>query len=298
LLDSDQRLGIADFLYSDYATINPELASPRAMAYGNIDRTIARQLHLPLVETTMVVEGGAFEVNGSGTILLTEATAERNPHLTRTQIEAEICRTLGQKKVIWLRQGLAQDPLGLARISGRFWGRGAGGHTDEFVRFVSADTVLLAWVKEEDKDLNPINQMNYRRMTENFRILEKATDQDGKPFTVVKMPLPELQTTSMTPDRADLSYFQRQDPSLREGETIVFAAAASYLNYVVTNGIVLLPKYGQSGPSEKLLQQDEQARLTIQQYFPGRRIVQIDPTSLNYMGGGMHCITQQEPVSR
>ena len=98
------------------------------------------------VKSDVVLEVGAFEVNGKGTILLASSILKRNPGLTQAQIEEEVLRTLGQKKVIWLKEGLAEDPLGFARITGKYWGRGAGGHTDEFVRFVNHNTILLAWV--------------------------------------------------------------------------------------------------------------------------------------------------------
>ena len=67
-------------------------------------------------------------------------------------------------------------------------------NTDEFVRFANATTILLAWVDEKEKDLNAINKMNYERMNENYNILKNAKDQDGKPFHIIKVPLPDLIT--------------------------------------------------------------------------------------------------------
>jgi agmatine deiminase len=62
------------------------------------------------------------------------------------------------------------------------WEEGRAATRIEFIRFANATTILLAWIDESEKDLNPINQMNYERMNENLKILEEARDQDGHPF--------------------------------------------------------------------------------------------------------------------
>jgi agmatine deiminase len=113
---------------------------------------------------------------------------ERNPNLKKEYIESEFRRVLGVSKIIWMKKGLADDPLHFfRRITGKYMGGGTGGHTDGFVRFANASTILLAWVDESEKDLNPINRMNYEHMSENLKILESSTDQDGNPFTIVKV---------------------------------------------------------------------------------------------------------------
>ncbi|MCX6282703.1 MAG: agmatine deiminase family protein, partial [Bacteroidetes bacterium] len=76
--------------------------------------------------------------------------------------------------------------------TGNYIDVGIEGHTDEFVRFSGPNTILLAWVDENEKDLNPVNRMNYDRLNENFNILQMATDQDGRTFTIVKVPLPDV----------------------------------------------------------------------------------------------------------
>jgi agmatine deiminase len=127
LVDGDGGTAVADFQFTDYANVDPALASPKALGLGGIDRSVASRLDLPVRESILTLEGGAFEVNGRGTILLSRRTEERNPHLSRPQIEAEIRRTLGQRNLIWLGRGLAQDPPGFSRITGRYWGWGTGG---------------------------------------------------------------------------------------------------------------------------------------------------------------------------
>lgn len=69
---------------------------------------------------------------------------------------------------------------------------GTDGHTDEYIRFANANTILLAWVDEEEKDVHPVHAENYRRLKETYDILVKAKDQDGRPFKIIKVPLPDL----------------------------------------------------------------------------------------------------------
>jgi len=71
--------------------------------------------------------------------------------------------------------------------------------------------------------------------------------------------------------------------------------ALSYANFVVSNGVVLVPAYWRKGLPEGEREKDEQARATLQRLFPKRRVVQIHPLAINWDGGGMHCITQQQP---
>jgi agmatine deiminase len=242
---------VADFLYSNYANVHPDSVSPKAIAHERIDEEVARRLGVPAVPSRVVMEGGSLEVNGRGTLILSELTRRRNPHLTAEQIEEDLKRTLGQRHVIWLKEGLAEDPQNLQRITGRFYGFGTGGHVDEFVRFVNDTTLLLAWVDEAERDTHPIHMINYA--------------------------------------------FREHDPTLVVGDTIQRVAAASYLNYVVTNGLVLLPKYWRPGMSSGQAEKDEEMRELFASLFPDREVVQIDVLALNYSGGGMHCLTQQQP---
>ena len=82
-----------------------------------------------------------------GTIILVEAvTLARNRHLTKQEIERDILHTLGQKKIIWLKEGLAEDPHQVKNLIGNYYGFGTGGHVDEFCRFTNDSTILLCWV--------------------------------------------------------------------------------------------------------------------------------------------------------
>jgi agmatine deiminase len=242
------------------------------------------------------MEGGAFEVNGKGTILLVEAvTVARNRHLTKKEIEEDILQTLGQDKVIWLKEGLAEDPHQVKRMIGNYFGFGTGGHIDEFCRFANDSTILLCWVPENEKEHNLLNELNYNRMKTNFDILSKATDQDGKSFKIIKVPIPGVQIQKEKISQFTYEFLKNDYPDLTANDTLSWIAASSYLNYVITNGLVLLPAYWREGMNESVKSKDEEVLDIFEKQFPNREIVQINPTALNYYGGGMHCMTQQQP---
>jgi agmatine deiminase len=211
LVNNKGELGAADFSWNlfgypqflkekysgnqDSVSKYLNLNLPSIIKTSKVDSLMAKSENAKIFKTDVVHEGGNIEVNGKGTLIVCEsAVIHRNPDLTKEYIETEFKRVLGVSKVIWIKQGLAEDPNGFfRRITGNYVGGGVQ-HSDEFVRFSDANTILLAWVDEAEKDLNPINKMNYQRLSESFQILKEATDQDGKPFNIVKVPLPDNST--------------------------------------------------------------------------------------------------------
>jgi agmatine deiminase len=118
------------------------------------------------------MEGGSIDPNGRGTVLTTEAcllNPNRNPHLSREEIEAYLEAYLDAGHVIWLKQGIAGDDT--------------DGHIDDVARFVGPTTVLCALEENEDDE-------NYAVLQENYAILRASTDQDGNPLTVIPLPMP------------------------------------------------------------------------------------------------------------
>ena len=233
---------------------------------NSVDRQIAGQLGLPVIKTALVSEGGAVESNGRGTIMLVEAVAlPRNPGMTKLQIENEYKRVLGASKVIWLKQGLKEDE----RIT--------GGHINEFARFADPHTILLAQVLPVDANASAIARESSRRMEENNRILQAATDQDGKPLRIVRIPIPPTLYT--------------------EANATGHSPVYSYLNYAAINGAVILPTYWKTERSDTLKATEQQVEATFRRVFPGRDIIGVDAESVNLLwGGGIHCMTQHMPA--
>lgn len=261
--DSQNNLSVVDFGFNNYG----RGASQYFIGVeSQIDKLAAQLLKLPVISTSLVSEGGGIESNGRGTIMTTESVAlDRNPHLTKNQIEDEYKRVLGASKIIWLKQGLAEDDL-ITK-----------GHINEIARFASPDTILLAQILPEDRYTNSTSENSYLRLEENYQILLNSTDQDGKPFRIIRIPMPstlygEVDDTGKIPVR-------------------------SYLNYAVTNGAVLMQTYWKPGRSDMLKTTEDQVRGILQSAFPGRAIIGINAESINLWGGGIHCITQHMPAS-
>ncbi|PYV93293.1 MAG: agmatine deiminase [Acidobacteria bacterium] len=126
------------------------------------------------IRQPIVLEGGSIEVNGKGTLVTTEecllsAVQQRNPRLSRSDLEEAFGRYLGIRKVLWLRKGIAGDDT--------------HGHVDDLARFVNANTlVVVAEDKAEDA--------NYSNLKENMELVQSMSDQDGKPLEIVPLPMP------------------------------------------------------------------------------------------------------------
>lgn len=291
-------LQVVDFRWNGYGAY----PFPPAGSNGHpFDSLMAARLELPVVRSTLAMEGGAMEVNGRGTILQVESvTLQRNPGRTKEEIEAELKRVLGQKKVIWLKEGPAEDPYRLSRITGHHIGQGVGGHVDEFCRFVDARTILLAMPDSAEAAADPVKRITYERMQVNYEILRAATDQDGQPFEIIRVPVPSVPYAAFPADTSwshpSFRALLDENPDIRHGDTLHWVPAASYLNFFVTNGVVLLPQYWQPGLSPSVREKDESMRRLLERYYPDRKIVGVNPLMLNNNGGGLHCWVQQQPA--
>ncbi len=288
------HLKVVDFDFNCYGDC--QSGSAEAKAKEGIDRQIAGMLHLPILRTELASEGGDREVNGRGTLMAVEAVEmQRNPQLTRHQIERELLRVLGQKKMIWLKRGMAEDDdAERGPLYANVYAAGAGGHIDEMARFTAPDTVVLAQVTPQERDSDRVLRMSYQRLEENERILKSATDQDGHPFHIVRMPAADpiyLDYNFKAGDHG-LAFFRGSKP----GQPIRVILPASYMNFTISNGVVLVPAYWRPGRPESTRRKDEAAKRILQRLFPDRRILRIDAENLNYGGGGMHCATQQQPA--
>ena len=249
--------------------------------YNLFSEQYASKMKIPFLRSRLYSAGGGREINGRGTIILIEGHEKYiNPGLSLEEIKAEYKQKLRQKNVIWLKMGLPQDDLfDHGPVIDNIYGNGVHWHVDEFCRFADAHTILLAQVDPADLPLDPFYQVVHERLEESYRILKNARDQDGKPFTIIRVP------------QAPIIFDQGQ----YNGQPIYYTPVTSYLNFVLTNNLVVIPSYYTPGDPDFIRQKDEQAINAFQKVFKSRKVVTIEATELNYSGGGLHCITKHQP---
>lgn len=284
LRSRDGRLAIADYRFD-----HPDRRTEE------IDRNIAKSLGLPTLKSDLISEGGARQVNGNGTLLLVEAVElARNPNLSRDAIEAEHKRMHGARSVVWLKKGPADEAWG--RLPDGRWGIGTGGHVDVFARFADDRTILLAAVSERQRSTNAVLRETHERMEENLRILSRARDERGRPFRIIRVPVPDTMTGRVAYDtlsREERSWFE----GAKSGDTVEFYLPGGYLNFIIANGVVVTAKFWRAGQPETLRMTDALARSALERAFPKRKIIQVDVLPLIYDGGGLHCHSRNQPFA-
>ena len=213
---------------------------------AEVPRHVASHLGMRRYEAPMVLEGGSFFVDGEGTLLTTEQcllNPNRNPQMTREQIEQTLRDYLGVRHILWLGDGIVGDDT--------------DGHIDDLARFVDPSTVVT--VLEGNR-----RDENYDRLQANYERLRRMTDQDGRALRLVTLPMPE--------------------PVFYEGQRL----PASYANFYIANGVVLVPVFDDP--------YDAAALRTLQELFPQRRVVGINARAMVWGLGAFHCVTQQQPA--
>ena len=221
---------------------------------------------LACYQPDFVLEGGSIDIDGEGTVLTTEAcllNPNRNPDLSRAEIEALLHEHLGTSKIIWLPRGVYLDET--------------DEHIDNFARFASPGVVMLTWT---DDTLDP----QYERSAEALAILEASTDAAGRNLKVVKIhqPGPLLITAE---EAAGVDIVPGSAPRMA-GDRL----AGSYVNSYIGNAIVVLPVFDD--------EHDAAAVRTYEQLFPGRKVLTVPGREILLGGGNVHCITQQLPSGR
>ena len=196
----------------------------------------------------LVLEGGSIDTNGAGILLTTEEcllseVQQRNPGVSRTQMEQAFHEYLGMEQVIWLDRGVAGDDT--------------HGHVDDVSRFVGPTTIVTA-VELDARDAN------HEPLAANLARLKVARTLDGKPFDVVELPLPR--------------------PVVFRGQRL----PASYANFYIANGLVLMPTFHDKN--------DRVALNILAEVFPEREVVGIHGVDLVWGLGTLHCMTQQQPA--
>jgi agmatine deiminase len=240
-------------------------------------------------------------------------------------VEREYRRMLGVKKFIWVPTGVIEDngtfrgALGThIRVTnfngidiphaGVYTMFTTNGHPDEYLRFVSPDTVVLAQASvptrrgrtPAEELVRWIEEQNHERLERIRDILSTETTESGRPIEIVRIPTPELMLDVIGPGDGTYDYFvgyDRWEDGSTTPEVMLTVWPASYVNYVPTNDLVLVSKFWKPGRAFEIKRKDDAAREILEELFPGRAIVQVYSENVNRGGGGMNCITQQQPAS-
>jgi len=212
----------------------------------------------------LVLEGGSIHVDGEGTVISTEQcllNQNRNPELSREQIERALFDHLGASKVIWLGQGVLDDET--------------DGHIDNLACFARPGVVLLTWTEDESDPQHAISSDAHERLL-------AASDARGRALEVVHLPSPGPIT--ITEEQARGVDAVEGTLPRRAGDRL----AASYANFYIANSRIVLPLLDE--------RYDEQAASVLRGVFPEREVVGIPAREILLGGGNIHCITQQVPA--
>lgn len=291
---------MVDFVFNGWGFADYDPAMGKVE--DEVDRQIAHLRGFPIVKASVASEGGDREFNGKGTLMATWAVEQqRNPGKSRQEIEEEFGRVLGVRHFVWLPQGIAEDEASYQGPlpGGIYTPLTPGGHIDEYARFVDANTILLGEVSEEEAKTDTIRKMTRERLENARLVIEKSVDQDGKPFRIVRMPMPEPLYDTLGPGDGVYetlkSFHYPPGVTFPVGSPIRIIVSASYLNFLISNGVVVAQKYHKEGRPSRMKEKDESALRILREVFPGREVIAVDAEAVNLGGGGIHCITQQEP---
>lgn len=249
VVDDDRPgvLGAVDWTFNGWGA--PAWAEWRTSA--EIARFVAAHLEAELVSSMLVNEGGGIHVDGEGTVLATETVQldpRRNPYADKARVEAELARTIGATRVVWLPRGLTRD----------YDEFGTNGHVDIVATIPSPGRLLL---HDQRNPEHPDHEVT----REVRSLLADTTDAAGRNWDIVDLPAPD---------------------ALRDHEGFV---DYSYVNHLVVNGGVIACGFGEE-------RADAAAREILADAYPGRRVVTVDSRAIFARGGGIHCITQQQPA--
>jgi agmatine deiminase len=217
---------------------------------AGVGRDIARLAGVTLREFDFVLEGGAIDHDGAGTMLATRQTLLNKNRNGWSEAEAgrALAEAFGARKIIWIDEGLKGDHT--------------DGHIDNIARFVAPGRVVC-------QSPSGVDDPNAEVLEAVARVLENASDAAGRKLDVVRIPSVGLLRNA-------------------HGET----APASHLNFVIANGVVVVPVYGTAS--------QEAALSVLRAVSEGRKVIGIPSHGLlgagDAGGGSFHCITQQEPA--
>lgn len=231
------------------------------------ERVAAKVLEIEGAEryrAPIVLEGGSIHVDGEGTVIVTEEcllNRNRNPELSREQIEQALFDYLGASRTIWLGRGVCNDET--------------DGHVDNLACFARPGVVLLTWTDDESDPQHAISRDAHER-------LQAASDARGRSLEVIHLPSPGPIVIGAEEARG----VDAVGGSLarRAGDRM----AASYANFYIANARIVFPLLDE--------RYDEQAASILRDCFPEREVVGVPAREILLGGGNIHCVTQQVPA--
>ena len=194
-----------------------------------------------------VLEGGSIESDGRGTVLTTSVclmAPHRNQPMTQAEVETVLKERLCARKIVWFDYG-------------QLIGDDTDGHIDTIVRVCPDNTLLYVGCDDE-------NDPQYADLKALENQLQQATDADGRPYRLLKLPMP--------------------DALYDDGDRL----PATYANFLIINGAVIVPTYNQE-------ENDARALELVAEAFPGYDIIGIDSQTIVRQHGSIHCLTMQYP---
>jgi agmatine deiminase len=231
------------------------------------DRAAAKVLEIEGADryrAPIVLEGGSIHVDGEGTLIATEEcllNPNRNPDLSREQIEQTLGEYLAVEKVVWLGRGVFNDET--------------DGHVDNLACFAAPGKVLLTWSDDADDPQHEISVDAARR-------LEAATDARGRGFEVIRLPSPGPIEIAAD-EAAGVDAVEGTLPR-RPGDRL----AASYANFYLGTKATVFPLLDE--------RHDDEAAEILRATFPDREVIGVPAREILLGGGNIHCITQQVPA--
>lgn len=210
-----------------------------------------------------ILEGGAIHVDGEGTLITTEEcllNPNRNPDLTKEEIEEMLKSYLNVEKIIWLGKGVYLDET--------------NGHVDNLCCFIRPGVVALTWTEDTSDPQYEISRDAYER-------LKSKTDVRGRKLEIHKI---------HQPDPIIMTEEEGKGVDIIEGVLPREAGArmaGSYINFYIANGGIVMPTFNDS--------HDQAALETLQNLFPNCQVKGIMAREIILGGGNIHCITQQQP---
>lgn len=242
ILNNEKKLGGVDWEFNGWGKFSPYDSD------NKIARFMIEYSSATYFKSDMILEGGSIHVDGEGTLITTEQcllNKNRNPNLSKEDIEKNLKKFLSVNKIIWLKHGTDE---------------GTDGHVDNIACFTKPGTVMALSCSDK-------NDSYFEKINENLEILKTSTDNQGRRLNIIEI---------------EMSY-KRFIPNNDE--------PSSYINFYIANNGIVMPSFNDENA-------DNKAKNVIQSAFPDRKIIAINGIDILMGGGNIHCITQQQPLSK